>query len=114
MGNQQTELDAIFHALGEPTRRAVVQRLVRGEASVSELASPFDMGLPAFMKHLGVLEAAGLITSTKTGRTRICRIQPATLSAAESWFEDQRIFWQARYKQLDDLLVALGGKNDET
>ncbi|MBV7380523.1 ArsR/SmtB family transcription factor [Maritimibacter dapengensis] len=115
MENKSPELDAVFHALGDPTRRAVVQRLVQGEASVSDLARPFDMGLPAFMKHLGVLQDAGLVVSEKHGRTRTCRIQPETLTAAERWFEEQRAFWQGRYAGLDELLRTLEqGKKDET
>ncbi|WP_298498265.1 helix-turn-helix transcriptional regulator [uncultured Maritimibacter sp.] len=114
MENNDAGLDAVFHALGDPTRRAVVQRLVKGEASVSDLARPFDMGLPAFMKHLGVLEEAGLVSSEKIGRTRTCRIQPETLTAAERWFETQRAFWRGRYDGLDHLLTALKGDEHET
>ena len=114
MENLDARLDAVFHALGDPTRRAVVQRLVKGEASVTDLARPFDMGLPAFMKHLGVLQDAGLVTSEKIGRTRTCRVETETLSAVERWFEEQRSFWQDRYEGLDDLLNTLGATTDET
>ncbi|MEC7764796.1 MAG: metalloregulator ArsR/SmtB family transcription factor [Pseudomonadota bacterium] len=113
MENNETDLDAIFHALADPTRRAVVQALVRGEATVSDLAAPHDMGLPAFMKHLGVLEASGLVDSAKVGRVRTCSLNPATMSATERWFEEQRTFWQGRYAQLDDLVAALQGDRDE-
>ncbi|MBV7408110.1 metalloregulator ArsR/SmtB family transcription factor [Maritimibacter sp. DP1N21-5] len=114
MENKSEELDAVFHALGDPTRRAVVQRLVKGDATVSDLAAPFDMGLPAFMKHLGVLQDAGLVASEKNGRTRTCRIQSETLASAERWFEEQRAFWSGRYEGLDELLASLGEDDDET
>ena len=113
MENNTPDLDAVFHALADPTRRAVVQALVRGEATVSDLAAPHDMGLPAFMKHLGVLEASGLVRSAKVGRVRTCSLNPATMSATERWFEEQRAFWQGRYAQLDDLVAALKGETDE-
>lgn len=112
MENQSPDLDAVFRALADPTRRAVVQLLVKGEASVSDLAAPFDMGLPAFMKHLGVLEEAGLVTSAKSGRVRTCALKPETLSATERWFEEQRAFWQGRYAQLDALISSLKGETD--
>ena len=82
--NYQT-LDAAFHALADPTRRAVVSRLTQGPASVKELAAPFDMGLPSFLKHLRVLEKDGLISSAKVGRVRTCRVNTERLAAAESW-----------------------------
>ena len=114
MEKHSPPLDAVFHALSDPTRRAVVQRLTKGEATVSDLHAPHDMGLPSFMKHLGVLEAAGLVTSEKAGRVRTCALNPETMTAAERWFEEQRTFWQGRYEQLDDLLASLQGKTDET
>ncbi len=114
MENRQPDLDAVFHALSDPTRRAVVQRLAQGEATVSELHAPFGMGLPSFMKHLGVLESAGLLGSAKAGRVRTCTLNPDRLNAAERWFEEQRTFWEARYDQLDGLLAAIKGETDET
>jgi DNA-binding transcriptional ArsR family regulator len=113
MENNEPNLDAVFHALADPTRRAVVQALVKGEATVSDLAAPHDMGLPAFMKHLSVLEASGLVKSDKVGRVRTCALDPATMTATERWFEEQRAFWQGRYAQLDDLVAALQGEKDE-
>ncbi|WP_163078600.1 ArsR/SmtB family transcription factor, partial [Acinetobacter baumannii] len=83
-------------ALADPTRRAVVGRLTQGPASVKELAEPFGMGLPAFMKHLGILEKDGLIRSEKVGRIRTCRVNTEGLAAAESWLAEQRRLWQAR------------------
>ena len=85
MENYQSSLDAAFHALADPTRRAVLSRLTQGPASVKELAEPFDMGLPSFMKHLHVLESDGLIRSEKVGRVRTCRINAERLAAAEAW-----------------------------
>jgi DNA-binding transcriptional ArsR family regulator len=100
MENQWPGLDPIFHALADPTRRAVVGRLMLGAAPVKELAQPFAMGLPAFLKHLGVLEAAGLIHSEKQGRVRTCRIDAARLAAAEQWLAEQRTLWQGRADRL--------------
>ncbi len=105
-------LDQVFHALADPTRRAVVQRLGRGPASVSELAQPFGMGLPAFLKHLGVLEASGLVATAKRGRIRTCRLNTEQLDAAEAWFQEQRALWQDRYDQLDTLIDSLKGDTD--
>jgi DNA-binding transcriptional ArsR family regulator len=100
MENYQSPLDSAFHALADPTRRAVVSRLVRSPASVKELAAPFDMGLPSFMKHLRVLEKDGLISSAKVGRVRTCRVNSDRLAAAESWLSEQRALWQARTDRL--------------
>lgn len=96
MANYSVSLDAIFHALGDPTRRAVVHRLMAGGASVTELAAPFDMALPSFLRHLGVLERIGLVTSRKVGRVRTCHIQPGCLADAEAWLAEQRALWEAR------------------
>ena len=101
MENYHT-LDAAFHALADPTRRAVVSRLTQGPASVKELAAPFDMGLPSFLKHLRVLEKDGLISSNKAGRVRTCRVNTERLAAAESWLSEQRALWQARADRLAD------------
>ena len=95
-------LDAAFHALSDPTRRAVIGRLTLGPAPVSELAQPFAMGLSSFMKHLRVLEADGLITSHKEGRVRTCRINADRLAAAEAWLAGQRAQWQASADRLAD------------
>ncbi|MCV9936790.1 metalloregulator ArsR/SmtB family transcription factor [Boseaceae bacterium BT-24-1] len=110
MDNYQASLDSIFHALADPTRRAVIQRLGQGEASVSDLAMRFDMALPSFMKHIGVLEVAGLIGSKKVGRVRTCKLEPTKLAVVEKWYDDQRAIWDARYKNLDNLLNNLKGK----
>lgn len=102
MDNYQSSLDAVFHALADPTRRAVVSRLTKGPAPVKELAEPFDMGLPSFMKHLRVLEKDGLICSEKVGRVRTCWVNTERLAAAESWLSEQRELWQARTDRLAD------------
>ena len=100
MENYQSSLDAAFHALADPTRRAVVSRLTRGPAPVKELAAPFDMGLPSFMKHLRILEQDGLISSQKVGRVRTCRVNAERLATAETWLSEQRALWQARSDRL--------------
>ena len=113
MENYQTPLDAAFHALADPTRRAVVGRLVKGSAAVKELAAPFDMGLPAFMKHLRVLEQNGLISSEKVGRVRTCRINIERLTTAERWLAQQRDVWRARTDRLADYVEThLIGRNE--
>lgn len=102
-------LDSVFHALADPTRRAVVQRLTKGTATVSELAAPFDMALPSFVKHISVLERSRLISTRKRGRTRICSLEQANLEAAQHWFEELRAQWASRYDNLDGLLAKLNG-----
>ncbi len=93
-------LDAFFGALSDPTRRAVVERLTRGPAPVSELHAGHDMALPSFLKHLNKLEAAGLIRSRKEGRSRIVHIEAAPLAAAETWLNRQRRMWEGRLDRL--------------
>ena len=108
MLNQQSSpnLDLMFHALADPTRRGMVERLSRGPVSVSELAKPFDMSLPAIVQHLQVLEASGLVSSEKVGRVRTCRIEPDVLSLAEQWINDRRTTWVKRLDRLGDFLAA--------
>ena len=107
MPNQSAGLDHVFRALADPTRRAVVQRLSHGPASVSELAAPFDMALPSFMQHLRVLEESGLVRSKKAGRVRTCEIKPQQLTQAETWISRQRAVWEARFDRLDAYLHEL-------
>jgi DNA-binding transcriptional ArsR family regulator len=97
-------LDKTFAALADPARRAIVERLVRGAATVSELAAPLPMSLPAAMGHLKVLEDAGLVISEKKGRVRTCRINPAQLSLAEQWVSKRRKMWEARLDRLGAFL----------
>lgn len=106
-------LNVVFHALADPTRRAVLGRLGRGSATISELAEPFDMALPSFMKHIGVLEKSNLIVSRKSGRVRTCALDRESLIAAERWFGEQHLLWQTRYSNLDTLLASIKGENDE-
>lgn len=112
MLNQSLELDRLFHALSDPARRAIVERLSRGPAPVSELARPLPMSLPAAMQHLSVLEAAGLVRSRKVGRVRTCSIEPGVLSQAEQWINARRIEWERRLDRLGDYLETLEGKGD--
>lgn len=114
MDNYGVALDSVFHALADPTRRAVIQRLGRGAATVSELAEPFDMALPSFMKHIGVLETSGLIVSKKVGRVRTCILEQQRLAAAERWFDEQHALWKSRYQNLDNLLQQLDGTENES
>lgn len=113
MENYNLPLDTAFHALADPTRRAVIKRLVKGTAPVKELAEPFDMGLPAFLKHLRVLEQSGLIATEKNGRVRSCRLQPNRLSEAEKWLSEQRELWQASADRLAAYVETEMTKDDE-
>jgi DNA-binding transcriptional ArsR family regulator len=114
MANTQTALDSVFHALADPTRRAVIWRLGRGSATVSELAKPFDMALPSFMKHIGVLETSGLIGSKKVGRVRTCKIKPKKLAAAETWLHEQRALWEGRADRLTEYVENLASEELKT
>ena len=98
-------VDRVFHALAEPTRRAIVEQLSRGPSSVSDLAKPFDMTLAAVVQHLQVLEESGLVTSEKVGRVRTCRIEPAGLSVVAQWVADRRALWERRLDRLGDTLA---------
>ena len=112
MLNLSADLDRLFHALADPARRAMVERLSRGPAPVSELARPLPMSLPAAMQHLGVLEAAGLVRSEKTGRVRTCAVNPAALSQAEQWINARRIEWEHRLNRLGEYLKTLQDEGD--
>lgn len=101
------QLDATFAALADPTRRAILARLAGGDASVAELAEPFEMSQPAISKHLKVLERAGLITRHRDAQRRPCRIQAEPLGGANAWLEGYRQFWEGRYQRLDTLLEEL-------
>ncbi len=101
------QLDATFAALADPTRRAILARLVQGEASVSELAEPFEMSQPAVSKHLKVLEKAGLIVRGRDAQRRPCRIVGERLAEANGWFEQYRAVWDANFRRLDGLLDEL-------
>jgi DNA-binding transcriptional ArsR family regulator len=103
-------LTRTFSALADPTRRAILARLASGEASVSELAAPFAMSLPAISKHLKVLEHAGLITRSREAQWRPCRLEPRPLKNAADWLERYRIFWEQSLDRLEDYLKQLQGK----
>lgn len=103
-------LNATFAALADPTRRAILARLARGEASVTELAEPFDMSLPAVSKHLKVLENAGLIARGREAQYRPCRIAPRGLKDVDRWLERYRRFWEQSLDRLDDYLHELQAK----
>lgn len=109
MLNESPSLDRVFHALADSTRRAMVERLALRPMSVSELASPFAMSLPAVMQHLAVLEDSGLVRSHKAGRVRTCRIDPATFGAVEHWMAACRSEWESRLDKLEDYVNTLKG-----
>jgi DNA-binding transcriptional ArsR family regulator len=103
-------MDGVFRALSDSTRRRVLDRLSKSPASVTELAEPFDMALPSFIQHLGVLEESGLVRSTKTGRVRTYELAPQRLKLAETWLTRQRGIWEKRLDQLDEYLIRLKEK----
>ena len=112
MLNESTSLDRAFQALADPARRGMLARLAHGPASVSELAEPFRMSLPAVLQHLRALEASGLIRSEKKGRVRTCRLDPGMLGAAEQWLGEQRCEWEARHDRFDDYVMTLKSKGE--
>ncbi len=101
------QLDILFQALGDPTRRAVLARLARGAATVSELSAPFDMALPSFLGHVQRLESAGLVATTKTGRIRTVTLQPGAFAPVRGWLDEQRALWEARLDRLDEYVMTL-------
>ena len=107
MDKGKLTVDGVFQALGDPTRRAIMERLSQGPISVSRLAEPLAITLAAVVQHLQVLEASGLITSQKIGRVRTCRIAPEALGAAERWIRDRRAVWEDRFDRLEDYLKDL-------
>ena len=104
-GRPPAEVELLFAALADPSRRAMVDRLTRGPATVSELARPLPMSLPAVVQHLHVLEASGLVRSKKVGRVRTCRIEPTGLRAAEDWVTERRRSWERRLDRLGEYLA---------
>ncbi|MCD7059530.1 ArsR/SmtB family transcription factor [Pelagibacterium xiamenense] len=105
MLNNLDLLDQTFHALADPVRRQMLERLTDGPASVSELAKPLPMSLPAVMQHLAVLEESGLVTTKKVGRVRTCQIEPDALGRAEDWINERRTLWSQRLDRLGDFLA---------
>ena len=107
MAKHDADLSLLFHALSDPTRRAILTRLATGPAPVTELATPTGLRLPTVMRHLSVLEAAGLIATTKDGRVRSCAIVPEALAPVRGWLDAQRALWEARLDRLDDYVTQL-------
>ena len=105
MLNHQRSLDLVFHALADPARRGMLERLSRGPASVSELAAPLEMSLAAVVQHVQILEASRLIGTRKQGRVRTCRIEPAAFAIAETWLSARRSLWEQRLDRLGALLA---------
>ena len=106
MEQYSRQLDGIFQALADPTRRAVLGRLGKGPASIGELAKPFDMALPSFMKHIHFLEDSGLIRTRKAGRVRTCVIKKRPFAAVETWLSAQRAVWEARTDRLEQFVTT--------
>jgi DNA-binding transcriptional ArsR family regulator len=107
MANQSKQLDHVFGALSDVTRRAIVMRLCEGEASVGELAKPFEMALPSLMKHIRILESSGLVASEKIGRVRTCSLKTEALETIEDWLAAQREVWERRLDRLDAYVEKL-------
>lgn len=107
MAKHEPDLSLLFHALADPTRRAMLTRLAAGPAPVSELARPSGLRLPTVMRHLAVLEEAGLVASAKDGRVRSCAIVPEALTPMRSWLEEQRTIWEGRLDRLDTYVMTL-------
>ncbi len=105
MPSPNADIDRVFHALGDPTRRAIVERLTEGPLSVSRLATPLEITLTAVIQHLQVLEESGLVRTEKIGRVRTCRLEPTGFSALRQWIDDRRTTWERRLDRLGDLLA---------
>jgi DNA-binding transcriptional ArsR family regulator len=114
MVNYSSGLDATFAALSDATRRGILARLASGEASVSELAAPYDMSLPAVSKHLRVLESAGLLTRSKEGRVQRCRLAAEPMRSAADWIEHYRRFWEAQFDSLHKFLEESASEERKT
>ncbi|KOF14446.1 ArsR family transcriptional regulator [Ensifer adhaerens] len=110
MEQYSNPLDGIFQALADPTRRAVLARLGSGSASISDLAKPFDMALPSFMKHIHFLEGNGLIRTEKQGRVRTCTIEKGRFAAIEAWMSAQRALWEGRTDRLEQFVTSAENK----
>jgi DNA-binding transcriptional ArsR family regulator len=107
MAKHEVDLSLLFHALADPTRRAILSRLAEGPAPVTELATPTGLRLPTVMRHLAVLEEAGLIATSKDGRVRSCAIVPEALAPVRTWLDEQRTIWESRLDRLDDYVIRL-------
>lgn len=105
MLSQTADIDRVFHALGDPTRRAILERLSEGPVSVSTLAEPLNVTLAAVVQHLQVLEKSGLVHTEKAGRVRTCRMEPKGFSVAERWIVDRRAVWERRFDRMGQMLA---------
>jgi len=112
MAKHDPDLSALFHALSDPTRRAMLTQLATGPARVTDLSAPTGLRLPTVMRHLAVLQAAGLIATAKDGRVRTCAIRPDALAPVRGWLDDQRALWDARLNRLDDYVMTLMKERD--
>jgi DNA-binding transcriptional ArsR family regulator len=110
MAGKKANVARVFHALGDPTRRAIMERLTAGPVSVSQLAAPLKMSLAAVVQHLQILEDSGLVRTEKPGRVRSCRVDPAGLSLAAEWIAERRPLWEKRLHRLGDVLDEDGSK----
>ena len=113
MSPDTDRLDSVFAALADPTRRAILARLACGEASVTELAQPFSMSMPAISKHLKVLERAGLIAKSREAQWRLCRLEAAPLREVATWIEPYRSFWDESFSRLDNHLLRMKEEKEE-
>jgi len=113
MLNDSPRLDRTFQALADPARRGMLARLAHGPATVSELARPLQMSLPAVLQHLQALEASALIRSEKKGRVRTCRLQPGVLASAEQWLVDRRSEWEQRHDRFEEYVMTLKDKEND-
>jgi DNA-binding transcriptional ArsR family regulator len=113
VGSDTRETDVVFHALSDPTRRQIVEQLGRGPASVSEIAKPLPMSLPAVVQHLQVLESSGLVESHKVGRVRTCRLVVKRLDTVQDWIDQRRAAWERRLDRLGDYLAAEESKKEQ-
>ncbi|MSR56931.1 MAG: transcriptional regulator [Planctomycetaceae bacterium] len=114
MQTKKPDIGRVFHALGDPSRRAILEKVSEGPISVSRLAEPFDITLAAVVQHLQVLEESGLVQTEKVGRVRTCRIELAGLSVAEQWIGECRSMWERRLDRLGDLLAEPDEKGNRT
>jgi DNA-binding transcriptional ArsR family regulator len=105
MLSQRVQVDRVFHALGDPTRRAMIEKLSEGPVSVSKLAKPLDITLAAVVQHLQVLERSGLVRTEKVGRIRTCSVEPKGLTIVERWISDRRSVWESRFDRLGRLFA---------
>lgn len=113
MAKHDPDLSLLFHALADPTRRSILTRLAADPARVTDLASPTGLRLPTVMRHLSVLEEAGLISTSKDGRTRTCALVPEAMAPARSWMEEQRAIWESRLDRLEDFVMTVMKERDE-